>query len=272
MRATGTGGRRVAIVAALTTIAMVGAACGGGDDEGNDQPTITPAEEGSADGEGSGGDGADGDGADGDGAGDDGAALPAECALPPYTAVVERTGPSPAGSATFGVVDAVVLPIPIVPDPDQQLSFDEAVEAAASTDLVGYSIVLADEDIADGSVSLFSGYEPDGEGTLRAFVSVFPFSADAPLRVGDVVTHSFETELGAFTSLSTIGLDLKASADEFNGYAESPIGQVEIIALTEDAACFDVDLNWTLSGDGGSVTIRGVLAGPLLERGNLPLS
>ncbi len=189
--------------------------------------------------------------------------LPAECSRPPVTATVQREGNAPAGSATFEVVDAVALPIPIVPNPDSTIEPADVAELAATTDLLGYSIVFGDELIPDES-AMFVGYEPVEDGKLRALVSVFPSSA-IPLAVGDVVTDGRAE--GLSIPLPTIGMDLKTSEDDTNTYLNSVIGQVEVLAITADTVCLDIDLSWTLSQpEGNTLTIKGVFAGRLLDR------
>jgi hypothetical protein len=189
--------------------------------------------------------------------------LPAECSLPPITVTVQREGSSPAGSATFEVLDAVALPIPIVPNPDSTLEPAAVAELAATTDLLGYSIVFGDEVIPDGSVS-FGGYDPEEDGKVRALVTVIPASA-TPLATGSVVTDGRAE--GLSIPVPTIGMDLQTSDDGTNAYLNSVVGQVEVLAITTDAVCLDVDLSWTLSQpEGNTLTIKGVITGRLLDR------
>lgn len=189
--------------------------------------------------------------------------LPAECSLPPVTATVQREGSAPAGSATFEVVDAVALPIPIVPNPGSTIEPAKVAELAATTDLLGYSMILGDEPIT-GESATSVGYAPVADGKLRALVSVFP-SSTTPLAVGDIVTDG-RIE-GLSFPLPTIGMDLKASGDGTNTYLNSVVGQVEVLAITADALCLDIDLSWPLSKpEGNTLTIKGVFAGRLLDR------
>lgn len=195
------------------------------------------------------------------------APLPAECSLPPYVIEFERTGSEPAGSATFEVVDAAALPIPIVPDPDGTGDQGAALAEAATTDLLGYSLIVADEPIDDGEVSLFGGYDPS-EGRIRGFVSIFP-SSPTPLAAGDVVVPGTPDELELFTTVNLVGLDLKAAPGESNSYLDQAEGSVTVLAITPQAVCLDVDLVWA-TGD-GALAMRGVVAGRMLERSRLPL-
>jgi hypothetical protein len=193
--------------------------------------------------------------------------LPVECVTAPYSIVFERTGSEPAGSPSFAVVDAVALPIPIVPDPDGTGDQSEALAEAATTDLLGYSLIVADEPIDDGEIGLFGGYEPS-EGRQRGFVSIFP-SSPTPLAAGDVVVPGEPDELELFTTINLVGLDLKAAPDENNSYLDQAEGSVTVLAITPQALCLDVDLVWA-TGD-GELTMRGVVTGRMLERSRLPL-
>ena len=189
--------------------------------------------------------------------------LPSECSLPPVTATVQREGSAPAGSATFEVVDAVALPIPIVPNPDSTIESAEVAKLAATTDLLGYSMIFGDESIP-GEPAMIGGYEPVEDGKLRAFVTVIPSSA-IPLAVGDVITDG-QAE-GLRIPYPTIGMDLKTSEDGTNTYRNSVVGQVEVLAITADAVCLDIDLSWALNQpEGNTLTIKGVFAGRLLDR------
>lgn len=238
------------LTAACSMIALVSlAACGGGSDSGSADATsggtnvtrsVAPDTKPAA-----------------------AASLPAECSLPPVTATVQREGGSPAGSATFEVVDAVALPIPIVPNPGSTIEPAKVAELAATTDLLGYAMVLGDESIT-GKSARSVGYDPVADGKLRALVSVYPSSA-TPLAAGDIVTDG-RTE-GLSVPLPTIGMDLKTSEDGTNTYLNSVVGQVEVLAITTDALCLDIDLSWTLSQpEGNTLTIKGVFAGRLLDR------
>ena len=189
--------------------------------------------------------------------------LPAECSLPPVTATVQREGSAPAGSANFEVVDAVALPIPIVPNPGSTIEPAKVAELAATTDLLGYAMILGDESIT-GESAVSVGYDPVADGKLRALVSVYPSSA-TPLAVGDIVTDAL-TE-GLSFPLPTIGMDLKTSEDGTNTYLNSVVGQVAVLAITTDTLCLDIDLSWTLNQpEGNTLTIKGVFAGRLLDR------
>jgi hypothetical protein len=62
-------------------------------------------------------------------------------------------------------------------------------------------------------------------------------------------------------------MDLQTSDDGTNAYLNSVVGQVEVLAITTDAVCLDVDLSWTLSQpEGNTLTIKGVITGRLLDR------
>lgn len=127
-------------------------------------------------------------------------------------------------------------------------------------------MIFGDELIPDGSAS-FGGYEPEEDGKVRALVTVIPASA-VPLAAGSVVTDGRAE--GLSIPVPTIGMDLKTSADGTNTYRNSVVGQVEVLAVTADAICLDIDLSWTLNQpEGNTLTIKGVLAGRLLDRSTL---
>ncbi|HQZ35325.1 MAG TPA: hypothetical protein PK020_12945 [Ilumatobacteraceae bacterium] len=193
-----------------------------------------------------------------------GAGLPAECAMPPVTVVAQRVGSSPIGSDAFVVSDAVALPIPIVPDPDSSIAEADKKSLAAATELLGYSLVFADEPIESG---LVLEYEPTAEGKLRGAVSIFP-SAGVPLAAGDVVVYGEVS--GLSFSLPTVGMDLASFDEDTNMYLDEPSGQVTVVGITDDAMCLDVDLTWAVSDPAdNTLTIRGVVAGRLLPRSSL---
>ena len=195
-----------------------------------------------------------------------GAGLPAECVLPPVTVRAQRVGPSPIGSDAFAVTDAVVVPIPIVPNPDGALSAEETKALAATTDLLGYSLVFADEEI-EGAGSMFFQYEPSTAGKLRGLVSIFP-AAGVPFVAGDVVVDGEVP--GLSIPLPTIGMDLAAFEQSTNVYLGEPAGQVAVLGATDDALCLDVDLTWSVNDPAdNTLTIRGVFTGRLLDRSTL---
>lgn len=201
--------------------------------------------------------------------------LPAPCELPPYTAALVRDGTKPVGSAQYGVVGAVALPVPLVPDRADTISDADAIAQAASTDLLMYSVVVGDEPIEAADVSLLSGYAPT-VGQSRAFVSIAPSSPMKPLAVGDVVTPGPATGLGMFTSLQSVTMDITGALDEFTAYLAQPAGDVTVLGLTEEAICLDVDLTWDYA-DGaatplGTLTIKGIFAAALAPREGLPLT
>jgi hypothetical protein len=215
------------------------------------------------------GDGAAGNGGNGADTAAPVATLPAECALPPYTVTAERDGATPIGAAEFGVVSAVAVQIPLVPNASEQLTAEEVLAQQATTDLVGYAIVFGDEQIDPAGVSLFMGWEPEGTGKVRGNVGVYPNSA-APLAVGDVITPGPLDGLDMFTTLNRIGLDLKVEGGELNAYLGDPVGSVTIVGLTDEAICLDVDLKWEYSDFGaesvGTLTIKGTFAALIATR------
>lgn len=199
--------------------------------------------------------------------------LPAECTPPPYTVVAVRDGVEPAGSATFEVVGAAAVQIPLVPDKAQTLTPEQSTELGQTTDLIGYGLLFGDEAFGVNDVSLFGGYAPEAQGKSRGVVSIYP-STPTPLAVGDVVTSQSMDGLGMFTTLSSLGMDFKAAPDEFSAYLNSITGSVTILGLNDQAICLDVDLSWEVSDFSsdatGTLTIQGIFTAPLAER-TLPL-
>ncbi len=199
--------------------------------------------------------------------------LPAECTLAPFTANVVRDGGAPAGSATYGVVGAAAVQIPLVPDKAQVLTYEQASQMGKETDLIGYGLLFGDEQFGVNDVSLFSGYAPVAAGKSRGLVSIYP-STLTPLAVGDVITPMPMDALGMFTTLSNLGMDFKAAPDEFMSYLNTIRGSVTILGLNDEAICLDVDLSWDTSdfstSSTGTLTIQGIFTAPLADR-TLPL-
>jgi len=195
-----------------------------------------------------------------------GAGLPAKCVPPPVAVTAQRVGSSPLGSDAFGLIDAVAIPIPIVPNPDAALSAEETKTLAVTTDLLGYSLVFADEEITGGG-RMFFQFEPSTAGKLRGLVSIFP-AAGAPLVAGDVVVYG--EAAGLSIPLPTMGADLVAFDQGTNTYLNEPTGQVAVLGITDDAVCLDVDLTWKVNDpDDNVLTIQGVFVGRLLDRSTL---
>ena len=206
-----------------------------------------------------------------DGSGSDSPAgdLPPECVLPPYTVVAQRDGEAPLGSAEFGVVGAVAVQIPLVPNASGELTTEEVLAQQDTTELLGYAVLFGDEQIDPGSVSMFMGWEPEAAGKIRGNVGIYPNST-TPFAVGDVITPGRVDELGMFTTLNRIGMDLKVEGGELNGYLGDAVGSVTILGLTSEAICLDVDLSWEYSDFGseplGTLTLKGTFAAALGPR------
>ncbi len=197
------------------------------------------------------------------------ATLPAGCALPPYTVTAERDGEAPLGAAEFGVISAVAVEIPLVPNGSEQLTSEEVLAQQDTTDLVGYAILFADEEIDPATVSLFGGWEPEGAGKIRGNVGIYPNST-TPFAVGDVITPGELDGLDMFTTLNRVGLDLKVEGGELNAYLGVPVGSVTILGLSDSAICLDVDLQWEYSDFGsealGTLTLKGTFAALIATR------
>lgn len=197
------------------------------------------------------------------------ASLPAQCTPAPFTVTAMRDGEQPIGSEQFGVVSAIAVQIPLVPNKSGQLSSEEVMAQQGTTDLLGYAILFADEPIDPASVSLFGGWDPVGAGKTRGNVGIYP-NSPTPFAVGDVVTPGAVDGLDLTTTLNRIGLDLKNEAGQLNAYTGDPRGSVTVLGLTDDAICLDVDLSWDYSDMGsttlGTLTIKGVFTANLGPR------
>jgi hypothetical protein len=245
-------------VVGLTALALTTAACSGGSD-GKASTSVKA-------------DSATSDSTSADTGTDDAlgstAGLPAQCTAAPYTVTALRDGSKPAGSAEFTVTSAAAIPVPLVPNADNTIPFDEVMQLGETTDLLLYSLIFADESIDIAAVDMFSGYTPVGAGKARGFISIAPTSS-APLKAGDVVKPG-QLELGLQTTLSQVGMDFKSTPDELTAYLESAVGQVTILGLTESAICIDADLSWKYSDFGsealGTLQLKGIFTAPLAPR------
>ena len=242
--------------AALATVVLLTAACGGGKGaKGGAGPDDTFANDGTA------------PGLDTTAPSDD-AALPAECTPAPYTVTAVRDGAQPAGAADYQVVGTAGLPLPLVPDAAQALTSTQVFEQGATTDLLGYVVFFGDEAFGPADVSMFGGYAPTAEGSSRGSISIFP-ATTTPLAVGDVLTPGSLDGLQMLTTLNRILLDFKASPDETTAYLDSIAGQVTILGLNSSSICVDVDLSWAYAGGSdadGTLTVKGIFTAPLADR------
>jgi hypothetical protein len=254
---------RTRFTVGFAVLALTAAACSGG--SGGETSTSAKAESAATDS--ASGDAGTGDTGAGDAAGST-AGLPAQCTAAPYTVTALRDGSKPAGSAEFSVTSAAAIPVPLVPNADNAIPFDEVMQLGETTDLLLYSLIFADEAIDTATLDMFSGYTPVGAGKARGFISIAPTS-NAPLKAGDVITPG-ELELGLQTTLSQVGMDFKSTPDELNAYLESAVGQVTILGLTDSAICIDADLSWKYSDFGsdalGTLQLKGIFTAPLAPR------
>lgn len=254
---------RTRLTVGVAVLALTAAACSGGSD--GEASTSGKAE--SATSASASGDAGAGDTGAGDAAGST-AGLPAQCTPAPYTVTAVRDGSKPAGSAEFSVTSAAAIPVPLVPNADNAIPFDEVMQLGETTDLLLYSLIFADETIDTATLDMFSGYTPVGAGKARGFISIAP-TTNAPLKAGDVITPG-ELELGLQTTLSQVGMDFKSTPDELNAYLESAVGQVTILGLTDSAICIDADLSWDYSDFGsealGTLQLKGIFTAPLAPR------
>jgi hypothetical protein len=192
------------------------------------------------------------------------AGLPPECRTVPFTLIALGASDPPLGSEMFEAAGAVAVPVPVVPDKDQQLDPAEALRLAQETDLLGYTLYFGDEPIDAASTGVFDDRPLDG--TLRGMVAIFP-PTESPIVTGSVLEPG-PIQFELFSSLSVVNFDIK-SADGFTAYLEQPVGQVSILGLTDSALCVDVDLEWS-TADGATARIDGVVTAELAPRSSLP--
>lgn len=245
-------------LAALASIVLLLAACGGGNKGGK----------GNANNNGNNGNGTTAGLDTTVAAVDAGPALPAECTPAPYSVTAVRDGAQPAGAADYQVVGTAGLPIPLVPDAAQALSSTQVFEQGATTDLLGYVVFFGDEAFGPADVSMFGGYAPTIEGKSRGAISIFP-ATTTPLAVGDVLTPGSLDGLEMLTTLNRVLVDFKATPDETTAYLDSIEGQVTILGLNSSSICVDVDLSWAYAGGSdadGTLTVQGIFTAPLAER------
>lgn len=244
--------------AALVTVVLLTAACGGGNKSGKGNANNNGNNNGTTA-------GLDTTVA----AVDAGPALPAQCTPAPYTVTALRDGSEPAGAAEYGVVGTAALPIPLVPDAAQALTPAQVSEQGDTTDLLGYVVFFGDEAFGPADVSMFGGYAPTAEGNSRGAISIFP-ATSTPLAVGDVLTPGSLDGLEMLTTFNRITLDFKATPDELTSYLNSIEGQVTILGLNNRSICVEVDLSWGYTGGGpdpdGTLTVQGIFTAPLAER------
>jgi hypothetical protein len=222
------------------------------------------------------GDGADGGSEptdDNDGGGGTAAAdLPEQCPTEtPFTVPVEGGENLPGiDGPEFQAAAAVASAQPIVPDPDGEMTPEEIEAVAADTDLVSYTIYVADFPLTD-SLSSFGVRVPD-DGTLLGFTVLPP--TEAGLSVGDVVTGG-TPEFESVTTFATLGVYYETgTAEDTPNLASDRLvdpGEAEVLHLDDEWIC----VRWSqggelFGGDGdGEWQIDTVVAAPIEVRQTL---
>lgn len=212
--------------------------------------------------------GGNGGGGPGPGGGDGGQDLPAECPQTPFTMRLEADYEEALGGEEFTVQDAVARRVPILPgleptdDPDEIAAREEQ---AAQTDLALYTVYLSDAQIDRTAIEGFGfGLVEPEPGQLVASLSIVP-SDEAGFEAGDVVDADGDFEYDPTTTLAELSL-IVSTAEEpqpFQAIDETE-GQVEVVALTEDAICLEVDVEMSYQGELVAAA-RGVVAAPVVR-------
>ena len=252
---------------ALLALALLAVSCGGKDGGANGRVKTNGTVNTN------GGSAATSEVADTDAATDGLVGIPAECSPAPFTVVAQREGKQPAGSATFGVIGAAALPIPLVPDKAGALTPEQATAQGQATNLLGYVMFFGDEQFGPADVSMFGGYAPIADGAIRGTVSIFPKNT-TPIGVGDTLTPGPLDGLEMVTTLQSVLMDFKATPDELTSYLNEIAGSVTVLGLTPLALCLDVDLTWEYSNGSeakGTLTLKGIFTAPLAPR-SLPFT
>jgi len=223
--------------------------------------------------------GGDDDGASGDSAdagGDDRPGVPAECPDGASQAVEIDSGaelPGIDGSrfeATSTLVGVTPIVLEDVPDGD----VEAAQEAAAETDLLAYTVYVADYELDDSQVGPL-GISPPADGTVLSFSIVPP--TEEPLATGDVI-QAGTPEFDSTTTFGTVGVQYQTGADDqVVGFAADTegSGSAEVLHLDDDQLCLRFSQEGTIFGgaaDGTPWAIETVVGGPLAPRADLGLS
>ena len=100
--------------------------------------------------------------------------LPEQCTPPPYTVVAQRDGERAAGSATFEVVGAAALPLPLVPDKAQTLTPAQVNEQGATTALLGSAAYLVGIGVLGLCLGILTRSMGSGLGILVTAILIAP--------------------------------------------------------------------------------------------------
>ena len=243
----------------LSVLALVAAACGGGD-----------SDEADANGGGDGGDG----GSEVSTSVADAPGLPDGCDNgTPLQVTVDGF---PELSGPFEVAGGVALPFPVLPGdgPLVDLSDEELAAAVEASDLVGYTIAATDfpysvED-AGSFYGLFSTPTLPEQGGTTVLMTVIPpagpLAAGSVVEVGTPLSYADELQTTAVSTGVFLETNRVDEAPFLGGDPADFTGSVEVLAITGEAVCLSWSTSSPLFGeDGAFVTVSGVVSAPLLE-------
>lgn len=171
--------------------------------------------------------------------------LPAGCVLDtPVSLTIEGGEVLPGiDGSRFEATTVIGSLQPIVPDPAGELDLEEATRRAAETELVAYTVFLADFPIDDDDIGNFGVTAPDN-GTAIAF-TVVPPSLRA-LAAGDVIqggVPDYDTRT-TFTTVGTL-YQTGTSPDEPRlAIADADPGEAKVLFLDDERIC----LSWSQRG------------------------
>lgn len=197
-------------------------------------------------------------------------ACPAE--LPYEIELVSEASLPGVVDGTFEAVSAVAVAQPLLPGEDD-LGFEEARQRAAETDLLSYSVYLADGPLADADVSGLAITPPEG-ATLLGFSVVPP--TETPLAIGDVVPGG-RPDYDSITTLANLGVSIRTDVtDDAPAFAtDGESGEAEILHLDEDWICLRYEQEGSVFGgadNGATWSVDVVVAGPIVARNDLAFS
>lgn len=196
----------------------------------------------------------------GQGAGGD---LPAACDTEtPLTIEVEGGEHLPGIDGPQFVATSIASSVqPILPDPDADpgdVDLDAVKREAAETDLVAYTVHLADFDLGPDDLAMF-GVTPPADGTLLSLTVVPP--TEAGLATGDVVEGG-RPEFESTTTFATLGMFYDSGLNDpddgvFLGTEGEDAGRAEILHVDDERLCLsfsqsgpifgtDTDAQWSI--------------------------
>jgi hypothetical protein len=204
------------------------------------------------------------------------APLPEECTIDPPFEIPITGGELLPGvdGPTFEVQDAAALAIPITPDPDGELTFETGRAAAAETDLLGYTVYVADFSLDDAGVEGGFGLTAPVDGTYIGF-TLIPPTLD-PIATGDVLDVDVP-EYESVTTFGVVGVTYATEvAEEFPSLSFDPSnpGRAEVLHVDDEWVCFTFTKEGDLFGGDaeGEWAIDTVLSAPIVARMDLGFS